>query len=68
MVPEQLKRLERKRKRQYRLNKRSKKYKKLQKAFKIKVLEAKRKLKKNMVDDVMVRRTMVQQSQEDCKL
>ena len=53
---EQLKRLDRKRRRQFRKNRRSKKYKKLQKAYKIKLLESKRKFKKNMIDDVMVAR------------
>ena len=49
---DQLKRLDRRRRRQFRLNRRSRKYKKLQRLFKRKVSEAKRLFKKKFIDDV----------------
>ena len=54
---DQLKRLDRKRKREFRKNRRSPKYKRLHKVFKLKVKEAKQKFKANMIDDVMTARS-----------
>ena len=50
---DQLKRLDRRRRRQFRLNRRSRKYKKLQRLFKRKVSKVKRLFKKKFIDDVM---------------
>ena len=49
LVSDQLKRLDRRRRRQFRLNRRSRKYKKLQRLFKRKVSEAKRLFKKKLL-------------------
>ena len=53
---EQLKRLDRKRRREYKKNRRSDKYKAIKKLYDIKVRTAKRKFKSKMIDDVLTSR------------
>ena len=53
----QLKRLDRKRRREFRKHRRSAKYKRLHNLYKKKVSEAKKKFKQNMIDDVMTARS-----------